>query len=44
MFIPAVYFYVMQLLRVLPLRVQLLVTDFIDMGVEIGYDNHDQLP
>ena len=40
-FIPRIYFYIMNLMRILPLRVQLLMTDFIDMGVEIHYDNFD---
>lgn len=40
-FIPWIYFYIMNFMRILPLRIQLLMTDFIDMGVEIHYDNFD---
>ena len=40
-FIPRIYFYIMNLMRILPLRIQMLMTDFIDMGVEIHYDNFD---
>ncbi len=28
-------------LRVLPLRVQMLLTDFIDTGVEVNYDTDE---
>lgn len=41
-FIPGIYYYVQNFIRILPLRVQLLITDFIDTGVEIHYDNHDE--
>ena len=40
-FIPGIYYYINNMIRVLPLRVQLLLTDFIDTGIEIHYDNHD---
>jgi len=40
-FIPGIYYYIMNFMRILPLRVQLLMTEFIDMGLEINYDNHD---
>jgi len=40
-FIPWIYFYIMNFMRILPLRIQLLMTDFVDMGVEIHYDNFD---
>ena len=39
-FIPRIYYYVASWMRVLPLRVQLLLTDFIDTGLAIEYDTH----
>ena len=39
-FIPRVYYYIANWMRVLPLRVQLLMTDFVDTGLAIEYDTH----
>lgn len=41
LFLPGIYYYIQNFIRILPLRVQLLITDFVDTGVEIHYDNHD---
>lgn len=40
-FIPGIYFYIMILLRILPLRLQLILSDFIDTGLDINYDPPD---
>lgn len=40
-FIPGIYYYLHSILRLLPTHIQLLVTDFIDTGIDIHYDNSD---
>nr|ACO15663.1 Epidermal retinal dehydrogenase 2 [Caligus clemensi] len=37
-FIPNVLYYLMSIIRILPSRVQLLITDFIDSGIGVDYD------
>ena len=36
-FIPGIYYYIMNFLRILPLKIQLLLTDFIDTGVAVRF-------
>ena len=40
-FIPGIYYYIHSIVRLLPTHVQLLITDFIDTGIDIHYDNFD---
>ena len=40
-FIPGIYYYIHSIGRLLPTHVQMLVTDFIDTGIDINYDNVD---
>merc|ERR1712228_401073 len=40
-FIPNVYYYIHSIVRLLPVHVQMLITDFIDTGIDIQYDNFD---
>ena len=40
-FIPKVYYYLNSILRLLPVHIQMLITDFIDTGIDIQYDNYD---
>ena len=40
-FIPGIYYYIHSICRLLPTHVQMLITDFIDTGIDINYDNFD---
>ena len=40
-FIPGKYYYLHSILRLLPTHVQMLISDFIDTGIDIKYDNFD---
>lgn len=40
-FIPAIYYYIHNFVRLLPSQVQVLIMDFIDTGIDIHYDNCD---
>ena len=42
-FIPGIYYYLHSIARLLPTHVQMLMTDFIDTGIDIHYDNSDNL-
>ncbi|XP_040566601.1 epidermal retinol dehydrogenase 2 [Lepeophtheirus salmonis] len=37
-FIPNILYYLMSIIRILPSRVQLLITDFLDSGIGVDYD------
>jgi hypothetical protein len=37
-FLPGIYFYIQLVVRLLPGRVQLLLLDFIDTGIDVNYD------
>lgn len=40
-FIPEIFYYLSNVVRMLPAKVQLLITDFFDTGIDDGYDNAD---
>ena len=40
-FNPKIYYYLNSILRLLPVHIQMLITDFIDTGIDIQYDNYD---
>jgi len=42
-FIPKRYYYLHNLVRLMPTRIQWLIFDFFDSGVDIHYDNTDNL-
>jgi hypothetical protein len=37
-FIPGIYYYIHNLARLLPNKIQWLIMDFIDTGIDIHYD------
>ncbi len=40
-FIPGIYYYIHNLGRLLPTKIQWLIMDFIDTSIEMNYDNYD---
>ena len=43
LFIPGRYYYLHNLARLLPNEIQWLIMDFIDTGIDVHYDNTDDL-
>ena len=43
LFIPSRYYYLHNLARLLPNEIQWLIMDFIDTGIDVHYDNTDDL-